>query len=151
VIDPMEANMTTKTGERELLELERQYWQAMKDNDLETCLQLTDDPCIVMGPQGVSSIAKKKFTEMMQDADYTLNEFEIGDDAHVRMIDKNVAVVAYRVHEELTVEGKPVSLDAFESSTWVRRDGQWLCALHTEALRGDPFGRDRKSDGRPSS
>jgi len=47
------------------------------------------------------------------------------------------------VHEELTVEGKPVTLDAADASTWVRRDGRWVCALHTESLRGDPFGRDR--------
>jgi len=25
----------------------------------------------------------------------------------------------------------------------VRRDGRWRCVLHTEALAGDPFGRDR--------
>jgi len=47
------------------------------------------------------------------------------------------------VHEELTVEGKPVTLDAADSSTWVRRDGHWLCAAHTETLSGDPYGRDR--------
>jgi hypothetical protein len=138
--------MEKRTGEKELLDLERQYWQALKDNDMETCLQLTDDPCIVAGPQGVSSVNRAKFEEMMQRADYTLDDFQIGKDAHVRMLDPDVAVIAYQVHEELTVEGKPVSLDAFESSTWVRRDGRWRCALHTEALSGDPFGRDRKTD-----
>jgi hypothetical protein len=53
-----------------------------------------------------------------------------------------LAIVAYQVHEELTVDGKPVTLDAADSSTWVRRNGRWLCALHTEAIAGDPFGRD---------
>jgi len=48
------------------------------------------------------------------------------------------------VKEVLTVEGKPVTIDASDSSTWVRRDGNWVCALHTEALTGDPFGRDRR-------
>jgi len=27
------------------------------------------------------------------------------------------------------------------SSVWVRRDGTWTCALHTESVAGDPFGR----------
>jgi hypothetical protein len=62
----------------------------------------------------------------------------------VRLLGDDVAIVAYQVHEELTVDGKPVTLDAADSSTWVRRDGRWLCALHTEAIAGDPFGRDRK-------
>lgn len=51
---------------------------------------------------------------------------------------------SYRVHEELTVDGKPVTLDAADASTWVRRNGRWVCALHTEAISGDPFGRDRR-------
>jgi hypothetical protein len=54
-----------------------------------------------------------------------------------------VALVGYKVHEDLTVDGKSVSLDAADTSTWVRRDGRWVCALHTESLLGDPFGRDR--------
>jgi hypothetical protein len=36
-----------------------------------------------------------------------------------------------------------LTLEAADSSTWVRRDGKWLCAVHTEALKGDPFGRDK--------
>jgi hypothetical protein len=61
----------------------------------------------------------------------------------VRLLRDDVAIVAYQVYEELTVDGKPVTLDAADSSTWVRRNGRWLCALHTEAIAGDPFGRDR--------
>jgi hypothetical protein len=41
------------------------------------------------------------------------------------------------------VDGKAVTLDAADASTWVRRDGRWRCALHTESIQGDPFGRDR--------
>jgi len=48
------------------------------------------------------------------------------------------------VRELLTVEGKPVTLEAADSSTWVLRDGNWVCTLHTEALAGDPFGRDKR-------
>jgi hypothetical protein len=30
------------------------------------------------------------------------------------------------------------------SSTWVRHGDRWLCDLHTEAIPGDPFGRDQR-------
>ncbi len=79
-----------------------------------------------------------------EDARYTLDEFEVKDDVQARLPGDDVAIVAYRVHEQLTVEGEPVTLDAADSSTWVRRDGRWVCALHTEAIAGDPFGRDRR-------
>jgi len=37
------------------------------------------------------------------------------------------------------------TLDAADASTWVKKDGRWLCALHTESLIGDPYGRDRRT------
>jgi hypothetical protein len=81
---------------------------------------------------------------MMDTAAWTLDDFRFSDGAEVRRLTDDVAIVAYKVHEDLTVEGKPVMLDAADTSVWVRRDGRWLCALHTESLSGDPYGRDRQ-------
>lgn len=135
--------MASSKVENQLVELERQYWQALKDNDVAVVERLTDDPCIVTGAQGIGKLDRKSLVQMMKDATYTLDSFELDPDVHVRMLDDDVAIVAYKVHEELTVDGKSLALDASDSSTWVRRDGRWVCALHTEALAGDPFGRDR--------
>jgi hypothetical protein len=112
------------------------------DNDVETAVRLTDDPCIVTGAQGVGRIDREQLVQMMQEAPYTLREFDVHD-VQVRCLGDDVAIVAYKVHEELTVDGEPVTIDAADSSTWVRRNGRWKCAMHTEALTGDPFGRDR--------
>jgi ketosteroid isomerase-like protein len=135
--------MATATVEKHLLELEKQYWQAIKDKDVDAAMQLTDDPCIVAGAQGVGRIGRKKMGDMMRAASYELLDFDLKDDAEVRMLSDDVAIVAYKVRENLKVEGKPVTLEAADSSTWIRRDGRWVCALHTEAIAGDPFGRDR--------
>jgi uncharacterized protein (TIGR02246 family) len=130
--------------EKDLVELERQYWQALKDNDLEAAMRLTDEACIVVGAQGVGRIDRKALAEMIEDAPYTLKDFDV-QDADVRMIGTDVAIVAYKVRESLTVEGKTVTLEAADASTWVRRDGHWVCVLHTESILGDPFGRDRRA------
>ncbi len=135
--------MATKTIERDLLALERRFWQAMKDGDAEAAADLADDPCIVTGAQGIGAIDRKTFVSMMTDAPWTIREFEIDDDVQVRVLSDDVAILAYLVHEELTVDGQPVSMDAADASTWVRRDGRWLCVLHTESILGDPYGRDR--------
>ena len=137
--------MATKSVEKELLDLERQYWQAIKDKDVDAALRLTDDPCIIAGARGVSSVDSKTLAGMFKGANYTLHRFSLNEDAQVRQLSDDVAIVAYNVHEELTVDGKPVSLDAADSSTWVRRGGRWRCALHTEAIAGDSFGRDRQA------
>lgn len=133
---------TAKPSKKQLIELEQQYWQALKDQDVDAALKLTDDPCIVTGAQGVASVDKERFTSMMSDASWTLEGFSL-QDVQVRVLNDDVAIVAYKVREELTVDGKPLTLEAADASTWKRKGSKWVCALHTEALSGDPFGRDR--------
>jgi uncharacterized protein (TIGR02246 family) len=135
--------MPTQDAEKELVQLEKQYWQAMKEKNVEAAMRMTDDPCIVTGAQGVASIGRDAFKGMMTDASWSLHDYDVSD-VQVRMLSDDVAIVAYKVTEDLTVEGKPVKLEAADSSTWVRRNGRWVCALHTEAIVGDPFGRDRQ-------
>jgi ketosteroid isomerase-like protein len=134
--------MTDGTIEAQLLDHEKQYWQAIKDRDVQAAMRLTDDPCIVVGAQGVARITRAAFAGMLQAGGWTLHEFTLSD-VQIRVLNEDVAIVAYKVKETLTVDGKPLTLEASDSSTWVRREGQWMCALHTEAVAGDPFGRDR--------
>jgi hypothetical protein len=136
--------VTTTTIEKELVDIEHQYWQAIKDKDVNAAMELTDDQCIVAGATGVASINREAFAGMLNSSAWTLNEFEFVGDVQVRALTDDVAIVAYKVKEQLTVEGKPLTLEAADASTWVRRDGRWVCALHTEAVAGDAFGRDRQ-------
>ena len=136
--------MATTAVEKELIELERRFWQAIRDEDIDAAVELADEPCILTGAQGVGVIDRKTYAEMARSANWKLHSFELGQ-PEVRLVRDDVGVVAYKIHEDLTVDGKPVSLDAAEASTWVRRDGKWVCALHTESITGDPFGRDRRA------
>jgi hypothetical protein len=129
--------------EKQILECENRFWQAMIDKDIEGATKLTADPCIVTGAQGVASIDKKQFTKMMQTGSWELHDFEFSD-VTFEQVNDDIAVIAYKVRENLTVDGKPLTLEAADASTWVRKGVNWVCALHTESVLGDPFGRDRK-------
>ena len=137
--------MEHATVEKEILELERKYWRALQDNDIDTAIELTDFPCIVAGPSGVQKFDRETFAKMMANPPYTIDKVELGEKPEVRVLSDDVVVVAYQVHEDATVDGKAISLDAADSSTWLKRDGQWRCALHAEAVHGDAWGRDRKA------
>ena len=136
--------MTEKSVEKEVFNLETQYWQAIQNRDVHTMDRLTDDPCLVAGPMGVHRIDKASFRRIMESPTHTLEKFELKS-PEVRLLRDDIAIVAYKVHEELTVDGKSLTLDTADTSTWVKRDGRWVCALHSECLSGDPYGRDRKS------
>lgn len=125
--------------ETELIGLEKKYWQAMKDGDVDAAIALTDFPCIVAGSQGVKSVDEGAFRKMFGGSAFKIQSVEI-DETQVRMISDDVAVVAYTIHENLSIEGKTVELDAADTSTWIRRGGRWVCAQHSESILGDPFG-----------
>lgn len=129
--------------EDELLELEHRYWRSMKDKDSATATGLTDFPCIVSGASGVASVDEETYVRLLEGGDWTIEDFTLGDGVAVRQLTEDVAIIAYRIRETLTVDGQPVTLEAADASVWVRRDGRWRCALHTETPTGDPYGRDR--------
>ena len=134
----------TTTRTHALLEHERRFWNAMRDKDGEAASQMTNDSCIVVGAQGVSAVDKKTMARLTKEGDWELERFTFDEStAQVQFLNDDVALVAYKVKEKLTVDGRPVNLEANDSSVWVRKNGEWLCAMHTESLAGDPFGRDK--------
>lgn len=128
--------------ESEILGLEREYWNAMITKDPNVATRLTADRSIVVGAQGVGVVSKKEIGAMVKSDQWNLKNFAFSD-VKFTSTDENTAIVAYSVKEELEVDGKPLTLEANDSSVWSRRSGAWECVLHTESIKGDPFGRDR--------
>lgn len=126
----------------EILELETKFWTAIQEGDADAAAALTAEPCVVTGSQGAATITREQFRGMMSAPSWKVLGFEFTD-VHVQFPVKDVAVIAYKVHEDLIVDGKPLSIDCADSSVWIRREGGWVCALHTESLLGDAFGRDK--------
>jgi hypothetical protein len=129
--------------DQEILACEKKFWQSMIDKDSDAGARLIADPSLIAGAQGVARIDRKTFTKMMATGDWTLHGYEFSD-VTVQRVTDDVAVIAYKVREELTVAGEKLTMQAADASTWVREGSGWLCALHTESLLGDPYGRDRK-------
>jgi uncharacterized protein (TIGR02246 family) len=135
--------MEQAQSKREIIDLEHAYWRAIQEQDVDTAMELADERCVVIGAQGYASIERDQFAKMMKSERWQLHRYELLGEPAVRFLTPDVAVVAYKVKEDMKVEGRPLTVEAADSSTWVRRDGKWRCALHTESLAGDPFGRDR--------
>jgi limonene-1,2-epoxide hydrolase len=133
-------------NDTDILALEKKFWQAMVDRDSAAAAALVADPCLVTGAQGVGRIDRPTFVKMMDGGTWQLHAYAFSD-VKIEHVADGVAVIAYKVTEELTVDGKPLTMEAADASTWVRKDGAWLCDLHTETVLGDPYGRDRKKAG----
>ncbi|MDF3032113.1 MAG: hypothetical protein K0R03_2671 [Moraxellaceae bacterium] len=125
---------------QELMALEKKYWNAIKDKDPKTAASLSLDPCVVVGAQGIGEFDKKTLKRMLGSATYDLKEFAF-EDVHVHKVSDDVVTVIYKVKEKLSLDGNDLQLEAYDSSVWVWREGKWVCAVHTESIAGDPFGR----------
>jgi ketosteroid isomerase-like protein len=141
----MTRTMTPTITDQELLELERQYWDAIKARDARTVNRLTDQESTVAGASGVSGWNAEAVAKAFDAPQYTVKDYRIDPQTvRINAICDDVVSIAYGVHENIEMaDGKPVKLDAFDTSVWKKTDNGWACVLHTESLKGDPFGRDR--------
>jgi limonene-1,2-epoxide hydrolase len=78
--------------EKEILDLEKRFWKTMQDKDIDAALQLTDDPCIVTGAQGVARIDKQTLAKLMTNSTWKLHDFDIKE-VQVQPLSNDVVVI----------------------------------------------------------
>jgi hypothetical protein len=122
-----------KPTRSEIINLEKSYWDAMKAKDGGRSAELSGHTSLVTGAQGVSSIAKSKMGAMTEEGKWTLNSYEF-DDVEVITPAPDVAIIAYTVSQNVTMDGKTQDLRAADSSTWIRGKGGWECHAHSETF-----------------
>ncbi len=136
--------MQARQQASELISLEKEYWKAMQDHDLDTAASLTDFPCLVAGPDGARLVDEPEYREMFDlHKDYSM-KVSFVDEPTVRMLDEHTAAIAYSIHCEITGGGKTEKLDAVDTSTWTKRGDKWTCFHHTET----PLKKDSREDSK---
>lgn len=111
-------------NQTQVIELEQRFWQAMKDEDINTAVSLTRFPCLITGPQGSQLVNEDDFRKMMNA--HSGKEFEGIEIKNnlVEILNDDTAVITYEA-----VQNGETKLNA---STWVNKNGNWLCAFHSE-------------------
>lgn len=125
--------MENSSFSTEIISLEKKFWTAMQNHDLQTALSLTDFPCVVAGANGLSAVNKEEFEKMFNSNEGAIRDFKFDENSlEVRELSPDAAVVAYKVHTTFTKNGESRSIDAIDTSTWIKKDNKWVCAMHTE-------------------
>ncbi|NRF37746.1 nuclear transport factor 2 family protein [Pedobacter foliorum] len=116
----------------QILDLEKKYWKAMESHDFDTVKSLTHFPCIVAGKDGVRSVDEPIFKKMFESGKgRQLKVLDISD-AEIQIIGDS-AIIAYLITLEYTMEGLQSSGKCACTSTWVKDQENWICAMHTES------------------
>ena len=120
-----------------ITKLETRFWQSMVDKDPAAAKTMIAEECLVIGTMGTMKIDPEKYAQMTSKGQWTLESFEFSDLAVVFPSD-DVALVAYEVHQKGAMKGNALDMRCADSTTWVRQNGEWKCAMHTETMLSEP-------------
>ncbi|NML38178.1 nuclear transport factor 2 family protein [Chitinophaga sp. G-6-1-13] len=112
----------------EIFDLEKKYWNAMSKKDYETMRSLTKFPCIVAGRRGVASIDESSFKKMFEQGSNKTMKVKSTSDEQVQTGEDH-AMIGYLI--ELDYDGQVMKCAC--TSTWIKENGGWVCAMHTES------------------
>jgi hypothetical protein len=82
------------TPQRRITRAREGVGEALTRKDATAATRLTDFPCIVIAPQGLGSLDERTFANMVKRAPYSIEHVYFGDDAKVRLLGDDVAIVA---------------------------------------------------------
>jgi hypothetical protein len=117
----------------EIVSLERDYWNAMKRKDGKRASELSGKVALTTSARGVASIPKSKMGTMTEEGNWTLESYDF-DDVEVVTPAADVAIIAYTVRQNVTMDGKQQELRAADTSTWIRGAEGWECHAHSETF-----------------
>ena len=116
----------------QIIELEKKYWQAMENHDYETVKNLTHFPCIIAGKTGLQSVDEATFKKMFESADGNKIKVLNISNVETQLLGENTAVTAYQIALEMTDDKQNTQMKCVCTSTWIKENNNWVCALHTE-------------------
>lgn len=123
--------MTKSTQQAEIEKLEHAFWKSLVDNTPEVAAGMLTDPSLMVSGHGAMHFDHAAYTKMATDPKYKVLAYELSA-LEVLCPSDEVAIATYRVHQKMEMDGKVMTMDVIDSSTWVRIGGHWKCAAHTE-------------------
>jgi ketosteroid isomerase-like protein len=124
--------MTKSTRNAEIERLERAFWESLVQRDADTATRLLAPQALMVSSHGTMRFDPAQYTKMLQDPEHGLLEYSLSD-MDVLFPSDDIAIATYRASQTMQMDGTPMQQDVVDSSTWVKVDGAWKCAAHTES------------------
>lgn len=119
------------TTQDDIMALERRFWQAMVERDVDTAIALLDDASVSVAGHGIHHFTPGQYRDMAEAGDAHITAFDFSDE-RVIFPTPDVAIASYRAEQSFTVEGRRHDRVVYDTTTWVRKGGAWRASAHTE-------------------
>jgi hypothetical protein len=116
-----------------LIDLENRFWQSLVDEDADTAISLLDEPALMVSPHGAFKFDHAGYRRMAEQGSMVVKSYQLSD-MDVVFASEDAAILTYRVKQVLSPRDRSqdITQDMADTSTWVRKGGQWQCVMHTE-------------------
>jgi hypothetical protein len=123
------SNRGKNSVEDMLIAREKEVWEWIRKKDMQSFSSaLADDQLYVTG-DGVLTKAET----VKSVAEGTLSDFSL-DEWKVIMLDKDMALLTYKVTTKGTVNGQEILSVTRESTIWAKRGGKWVAVFHQDTM-----------------
>jgi ketosteroid isomerase-like protein len=129
------------TSPRDVIEaLENRFWKSLVDNDAGTATELLTEPALMVSGHGAMQFDHAGYRQMAEKGPRVLTAYQLSD-MQVMFPNETTAIATYHVRQEVSrrdsKEGDVQEMN--DTSTWIKLDGSWKCAMHTETpASGEP-------------
>ncbi|HWU76562.1 MAG TPA: nuclear transport factor 2 family protein [Rhodanobacter sp.] len=117
---------------KEIEQLEHAFWKSLVDRDAHAAVAMLPNQSLMVSGRGAMRFDPAQYGKMLQDPGHGLLDYTLSD-MEVSFPTGDIAIVTYRAHQTMRMDGKEHTEDVVDSSTWVRMDGAWKCVAHTES------------------
>lgn len=122
------------TAAAEIMKLETKFWQSMLDEKPEIAAALLTEKATSVAMFGIHHFSPAEYVKMAEEGPAKLTAFSFSNEK-VLFPTPDVAVATYEVEQKFEMDGKPQEMVCLDTTTWVRQDGKWLAAAHTETAK----------------
>lgn len=124
------------TRAADIMKLETEFWQSMLDQQPEKAAALLTETATSVAMFGIHHFSPAEYIAMAKKGPAKITAFSFSNE-NVLFPSADVAVATYEVAQKFEMNGQPQEMVCLDTTTWVRVDGRWLAAAHTETVKQD--------------
>jgi hypothetical protein len=116
-----------------LIAMEKKFWQSMVDEQTDVALGMLAESSYMVSPHGAMKFDHAEYRRMAEHGDMVIKRYALGP-VDTTFVGQDVAILCYEVKQVISPRGKAEETEQHvkDTSTWVKVDGKWRCAMHTE-------------------
>jgi ketosteroid isomerase-like protein len=129
---PPNTEQAMEQARRDIEQLENAFWKSLVDRDADAATAMLAPQALMVSSHGAMRFDPPQYAKMLQDPKHGLLDYKLSD-MEVLFPSQDVAIATYKANQTMAMDGKEVTQDVVDSSTWVRLGGTWKCVAHTES------------------